>query len=163
MTTRSDGGQPLFQPSMTCRQTMAASCRCLAWSCSLTAWRERPRAAVNKQAPRSRPARPSVRKKKPLASGDTDAPGLRRHDDRTRIGPIGRSNDHSHRMLRTTIDSKVYISFRYLQARRIGPFFDPDVAFLDIGVAVKAAVKPVPRQRAALRPKRAGGRSLTRM
>ncbi|WP_337517980.1 hypothetical protein [Megasphaera sp.] len=29
MTTRSDGGQPPFQPSMTCRQTMAASCRCL--------------------------------------------------------------------------------------------------------------------------------------
>ena len=122
MTTRSDGGQPPFQPSMTCRQTMAASCRCLAWSCSLTAWRERPRAAMNKQAPRSRPARPSARKKKPLASGDTDAPGLRRHDDRTRIGPIGRSNDHSHRMLRTAIDSKAYISFRYLQARRIGPF-----------------------------------------
>ena len=86
---------------------------------------------MNKQAPRSRPARPSVRKKKPLASGDTDAPGLRRHDDRTRIGPIGRSNDHSHRMLRTAIDSKAYISFRYLQARRIGPFFDPDVAFLE--------------------------------
>ena len=34
-------------------------------------------------------------------------------------------------MLRTAIDSKAYISFRYLQARRIGPFFDPDVAFLE--------------------------------
>ena len=76
------------------------------------------------QAGSEEQARQTVgQEKKPLASGDTDAPGLRRHDDRTRIGPIGRSNDHSHRMLRTAIDSKAYISFRYLQARRIGPFF----------------------------------------
>ena len=86
---------------------------------------------MSRQAPMSRPARPSAKNKKPLTSGQADAPGLSRHDDGALISPIGRRDDHRHRMLRTAIDIKAHISFRHLQAWRIRPFLDPDVAFLE--------------------------------